>query len=122
LFAGQAEEVGAFVVVQAEGAGQAGEDRAGRARGAGLFEAGVVVGGHGGKGGDLLAAEARRTAAQACGQADVGRGEALTPYPEELCQLSSIHPTMVAGGANAKQGLPIPGSARSATRENLAPV
>lgn len=122
LFAGQAEEVGALVVVEAEGPGQAGEDRAGRARGAGLFQAGVVVGGHGGEGGDLLATEARCTAAEAGGQADIGGGEALSPYPEELCQLCSVHASMVAGGANARQGLLIPGSARSATPGVRAPA
>ena len=56
LFTGEVEEVVAFVLRQAQGAGQRGEHLAGRARAPGLFQPRVVVRGHAGQLGHLLAA------------------------------------------------------------------
>lgn len=84
LFTGEVEEVVAFVLRQAQGAGQRGEHLAGRARAPGLFQPRVVVRGHAGQLGHLLAAQPRRTAAGSRRETHVGWVQAGAGAAQEV--------------------------------------
>ncbi len=68
----QMEEVVPLIVGEPQRAGQRGQHLPGRARTAGLLQAGVVVGGHTGQLGHLLAAQPWGAAARARAEPDVG--------------------------------------------------
>jgi cation diffusion facilitator CzcD-associated flavoprotein CzcO len=76
---------------QPERAGERAEDLRRRLRRAGLFEPDVVVGRHRGQLGDLLAAEARRTAAVPGREPDVRWPQPRPPGAQEVGQLGAVH-------------------------------
>jgi uncharacterized oxidoreductase len=89
--AGDQEQVVALVVAQPEGAGQRGQHLLARLRTALLFQARVVVGGHGGERRDLLASQARSPPARTRGQADVFRPELFPAAAQEGREFRTIH-------------------------------
>lgn len=56
-----------------------------------LLEPGVVVGGHPGQHGDLVATQAWRAAAHALGQPDIARHQGGASSAQEIGQLGAIH-------------------------------
>ena len=88
--AAELEQVVAFVERQPQPAGQRGEHLLARVRAALLLDAAVVVGGHPGQGGDLLAAQPAGAPARAARHPDVLGLERLAAGAEEVGELRAV--------------------------------
>ena len=108
LLTGEVEEVIVFVLRQAQGAGQRGEHLAGRARSPGLFQPRVVVHGHAGQLGDLLAAQPWCAAACSGREAHVGGAQAGAGAAQEVGEFGAVHPSRVREADGVIQGLAVP--------------
>jgi hypothetical protein len=88
---GHPEQVVSLVAGQPQRPGQRGEHRLARLRAAPLLQPGVVVRGHQGEPGDLLAAQAPGPPPHAGGQPDVLGSQLLAAVPQEAGQCRSVH-------------------------------
>jgi hypothetical protein len=105
---GEAEEVVALVVGEAQRPRDRREHRRAGLRAPLLLEARVVVDGHRREERDLLPPQPRRAAASSGGQAGVARLQCLPVTAEEVGECCAVHGSILRATPLANQGSPIP--------------
>ncbi len=102
------DERGALVVGQAQCPRQRAEQLGRGLAAAALLEAYDVVDRHAGEHGHLFPAQARRAAAGAVGDADLGRPDRLAAAAQEVGELVTLHDLILPRVRRASQGVAVP--------------
>ena len=109
--------MGAFGLIELEGAGEAFDDAVRDTTGVPALEAGVVVDADPGEQRDLLPAEARDPAVTpVVGQAGLLRGDLRPARRQELTEVGPVvHTSRLRAHLDMREGLPVPRTAGPAT-------